>query len=449
MSRDSVRLRLVVAGTVAVLIALALAAVGLDLLFQRHVERRAFAEMLVDLDQLAAGMTRDATGAFRIAQPPTDPRYGQPLSGHYWQVDTPAGPLRSRSLWDSALTLPPRPAPPGVARETTAIGPGDTSLLVIERTLAFGPDGHRIRTAVAMDRRELRDAARAFLRDLVPYLTLLGVALVAAGALQVAVGLRPLAAVGARVAAVRSGAERRLGRDFPAEVRPLTAEVDALIEERETELARARGRAADLAHGLKTPLQALIGEADRLRAKGDRESADGIEEIALAMHRHVDRELARARVAAAARSATCDPGRVIERLLAVLRRTPDGARLDWIVTAPRGLHARIDADDLTEALGALIENASRHASEAVEIRVSASADRLLIEVEDDGPGIPPDQLETLATRGVRLDMAGPGAGLGLSIASEIVRAAGGSLRLNNGTAGLVVSLDLPPGAISS
>lgn len=330
MSLGSVRLRLVVAGAVAVLAALALAAVGLDLLFQRHVERRAFAEMMVDLDQLAAGLARDGSGGVRIAQPPTDPRYTQPLSGHYWQVETgDAGPLRSRSLWDSEIALRPSPAPPGVAREATATGPGDTRLLVLERTLALGSDGQKTRTAVAMDRRELREAARAFLRDLVPYITLLGIALIAAGALQVAVGLRPLAAVGARVAAVRSGAERRLGLDFPDEVRPLAAEVDALIEERETELSRARGRAADLAHGLKTPLQALIGEADRLRAKGDRESADGIEEIAVAMRRHVDRELARARVAAAARSAACEPKRVVERLLAVLRRTPDGARLAW------------------------------------------------------------------------------------------------------------------------
>lgn len=449
MSLDSVRLRLVVAGAVAVLAALALAAVGLDLLFQRHVERRAFAEMMVDLDQLAAGLARGAAGTVRVARPPTDPRYTQPLSGHYWQVETgTAGPLRSRSLWDSELSLTPSPAPPGIAREATATGPGDTHLLVLERTLALGP-GQRTRTAVAMDRRELRDAARAFLRDLVPYITLLGIALIAAGALQVAVGLRPLAAVGARVARVRSGAERRLGRDFPDEVRPLAAEVDALIEERETELSRARGRAADLAHGLKTPLQALIGEADRLRAKGDRESADGIEEIAVAMRRHVDRELARARVAAAARSATCEPRRVIERLLAVLRRTPDGARLAWKVTAPPGIQVRIDADDLTEALGALIENAARHASSTVEIRVCAASGRVLIEVEDDGPGIPPDQLETLANRGVRLDNAGPGAGLGLSISSEIVQAAQGSLRLRNGSAGLIVSLDLPPGPFSS
>jgi signal transduction histidine kinase len=447
VSGGSIRLRLLLAGAAAILAALALAALGLDVIFERHVQRRAYAEMLVDLDQLAAGLSQAPDGSVSMARPPTDPRFARPLSGYYWQVDTETGaPLRSRSLWDGTLALP-EPAPaPGPRRADRLAGPGKTSLLMLERTLTLtqGPGETRVRTAVAMDRSELRAATRAFLGDLVPYIALLAGVLIVAGGVQVAVGLRPLRTVGARVAAIRSGETNRLGDDFPAEVRPLAAEVDALIAEREEALVRARGRSADLAHGLKTPLQALIGEADRLRAKGDGAAADGIEEIALAMRRHVDRELARARIATAARTAICEPARVIDRLLAVLRRTPDGARVAWRVDVAPGLRARIDADDLTEALGALMENATRHARDAVEIRATRADGRVLIEILDDGPGIDPAQLKALFGRGVRLDLAGPGAGLGLSIAREIAGAAGGALTLANGTRqGILARLDLP------
>ena len=167
---------------------------------------------------------------------------------------------------------------------------------------------------------------------------------------------------------MRSGAARRLGGDFPAELRPLAAEVDALIGAREADIARARARASDLAHGLKTPLQALEGETRRLAARGEAEAAAGIAEIGTAMQRHVDRELARARIAAAGWSA-CEAGGGNRAAAGGAAPHPArGQRIDWRPEFPPGLRARIDADDLTEALGALLENAARHARGRVVVR---------------------------------------------------------------------------------
>ncbi|MFO1209897.1 MAG: HAMP domain-containing sensor histidine kinase [Amaricoccus sp.] len=443
MKLDSIRLRLVAAGALAVLASLVLSAVGLDLLFERHVRRLALVELSADLDQLAAGLDA-GPGGLRMASPPSDPRYLQPLSGLYWQVEPPDGPLASRSLWDGAIALPPGEPRDGRPHEHLAPGPGGAPLLVLERTVyapRFPPEGVRI--AVGLKNAQLQDAARAFVRDLAPYLALLAAFLTVAGWLQVRVGLRPLATVGARVAAIRDGAASRLGEDFPAEVRPLAAEVDALVEAREEETRRARTRAGDLAHGLKTPLQALIGEAGRLRAAGATEAADGIESIADAMRRHVDRELARARLATAGRAVASSPALVVERLLAVIRRTTDGARVGWTVEAPPALRARVDADDLTEALGALLENAARHAATHVAVAVRRAGPMLEIEIADDGPGIPESRLAGMTARGARLDTAGPGAGLGLAIASDVAEAAGGSLSVQNRTPGLAVLLAVP------
>lgn len=442
MTWTSLRLRLVLVGGLAVVAALSIAAVGLALLFERHVERRAIAEMSADLDQLAAGLERNADGQLEMRAAPADPRYRQPLSGHYWQVETEEGMLTSRSLWDTPLVLPPEAGSSGTLNRGRLTGPEGESLLVVDRRLflPIGEGGGSARAAVALDRAELREATRAFLRDLAPYMGLLAVALIAGGWAQVAVGLKPLAAVGARVAAVRSGAATRLGDAFPDEVRPLAAEVDALIAAREADVVGARSRASDLAHGLKTPLQALIGEAGRLAGRGEAEAADGIEEIVSVMRRHVDRELSRSRIAAAGLVGAADVAEVVERVLAVLRRTPDGGRLDWRVSVPPGARARVDASDLTEALGAVLENAARHARGSVDVSVVQKDKMLEIGVRDDGPGVDASRLAELTLRGARLDSRG--AGLGLAIASGICEAAGGALDLRNAEPGLAVTLRL-------
>jgi signal transduction histidine kinase len=433
LRRWSLHLRLFAAGAASVIAALALAALGLSLLFNAHVQRRAVADLSLQLDQVLAGLDTNAQGQLILPEPPGDPRFKRPLSGLYWQVVAPKITLRSRSLWDYTLPLPTDEAVDGTVHLHDLPGPTGGTLLTLERHVRLPGrlGGQAVLLAVAMNRAELVAEGRSFVTDMTPYLALLAVFLIAAGWLQVAVGLRPLAAVGARVAAIRSGESTRLGEDFPVEVLPLASEVDQLIAAREADIGKARARAGDLAHGLKTPLQALYGEAERLRERGKAEAAKAIEEIADAMHSHVDRELTRARIAASAPAAQSDIAGVVERVLSVIRRTPEGKRLDWSVTVPAAHFARIDAGDLTEAVGALVENAARHARARVEIRAQRVADGLALIIADDGPGIPPDRLEALMARGARLDSTGPGHGLGLSIASEILAAAGGGLSLKN------------------
>ena len=134
---------------------------------------------------------------------------------------------------------------------------------------------------------------------------------------------------------------------------------------------------------------------------------------------------------------------MLPRLVAVLRRTRDGDRLAWVLDAEPGHAARIDADDLTEALGALLENAARHAVETVRMAVRPEGGLVAISIDDDGPGIPEAELARLTARGARLDTSGPGSGLGLAIASEIVESVGGTLALTNGARGLEATLRLP------
>ena len=81
--------------------------------------------------------------------------------------------------------------------------------------------------------------------------------------------MRPLDALRRGVADIRSGRSRRLPAGVPDEVLPLVEEVNALLDAQDREIERSRDRAADLAHGLKTPLAALAADAGRLRERGE------------------------------------------------------------------------------------------------------------------------------------------------------------------------------------
>lgn len=438
----SLRLRLALAGALAILAALGLAAFGLLQLFGAHVERRALAEMGVQLDQVLAGLEQGEDG-LTLSRPPADPRFQIPYGGLYWQIEGPGGVQRSRSLWDSALDLPTDTLDDGGVHVHHLTGPEGEVLLVLERsvTLPARLGGGPARVAVAMAARELDAARSAFMTDLAPYLGLLALVLTGAGWAQLGIGLRPLSGLGARVAALRAGHADRMGANWPVELCPLAAEIDGLLAAREAETARASARAADLAHGLKTPLQALMGEAARIRAAGADSRADGIEDTARAMRRTVDRELARARTAARAGGASADAAQVAKRLVAVLQRTPDGGRLEWQIDIPAGTRVALDPTDLSEALGALAENAARHAVSRVTLSARAQEGRVLLMITDDGPGIPPSRRAALIARHGRADETGTG--LGLAIAEEIAEAAGGQLTLSDATPGLTVTLSLP------
>jgi signal transduction histidine kinase len=302
--------------------------------------------------------------------------------------------------------------------------------------------GQSARVAVAIDHSDMTAAVRNFAAALLPYLLVLAVLLTAAAWAQVTIGLRPLAAVRRQLAAIASGEVQRLGDDFPDEVQPLARQIDTLLEARDHQIDKARARAADLAHGLKTPLQVLSDDAERLRAKGDDDLAAEIEDIAGAMRRHVDRELARARTGAGRASTSANVATVAQRVVRVVERTPHGKSLSWTTDVPKALTARIDPEDLTEALGNLAENAARHARSSVTIRARSEKDAVTVAVIDDGPGIPLERAQEALRRGGRLDSSGS-AGLGLAIVGDIAEAWGATLTIETPERGCRISLQFP------
>lgn len=450
MNLRTLHFRLLAAAAITTGMALIAAGFGLSALFEQHVGRQLDEELEIYLKDLIGHIEPDGKGGITLKDWNGDPRFGQPLSGRYWQIqdDDQHLMIRSRSLWDSKLDLPQDKLDLGVVHRHELTGPTGQPLLVREEQIILLPEteARRLRFAVAIDRSNLLAARKAFSQDLLPYLLLLAFALMGASWLQIKMGLSPLDRIRRGVQNIRSGKEKRLDHNYPEEIRPLTDEINELLQCQEKTVADARAWTADLAHGLKTPLTALGSDAQRLRTEGHGEMADNLEQLALDMKSRVDRELIRARL----RSETIKPPRhtdlveTIQAVVKTLMRTPLGERLVWDLNVPDKLEVSMARDDLTELIGNLLDNACKWARQRIEINVRLGKDTCLLIIGDDGPGVDPDQLERLGERGLRLDEQTRGYGLGLAIARDIVDAYRGGLEFSvSELGGLAAKLTLP------
>ncbi|WP_456305752.1 hypothetical protein, partial [Falsiroseomonas oryziterrae] len=246
----SLRARFAIVALATAMLAVGAVGAAVQGLFERHVEREMLAELDADLRYLARSLVlEDGTATLRV-QPLPDPRFQEPLSGLYWQVrnDATGAILRSPSLagWEFPLELDA--LRPGELHRHIIQGPEGTKMIVLERRIedAVGtPASYRV--AVAVDRKLLEAANRAFVLDLLPALGGIAAALLAAFALQGAIALWPIERARRALRDLREGRRDRLGRALPSELQGLAADFDALLDAQRQSARLARDRAADLA----------------------------------------------------------------------------------------------------------------------------------------------------------------------------------------------------------
>lgn len=445
----SIRRRLLLMALLSISAAMAAAGWTLAALFEHHVERRVVAALEADLRQLISGLAVGSDGTISLQRRPTDPRFDQPLSGTYWQVTSGGAVVdRSRSLWDEVLRLS-QDNPAGGMHEHTVVGPQARPLVVVERVVevATGQKPVTVRFAVAQDRAETIAAVGTFSREIALMLVVLGAILLIAFGTAVSVGLMPFGRLRDDLADLRSGTSRRLAGPYPAEVALLVDDLNKLMDARDAVAERKRHRAADLAHGLKTPITAISAIADEVASSGQPAIAEELRAYTGTMLRHVERELALSRsshVGPAAAPTQVKP--LFTAIVRSLERLPRGADLAWDIDVSAGSALRIEPTALAEILGGLLDNARKWARSRVSVRDRVENGHAHIVIADDGPGVAEDKLASLTARGLRLDEKKAGSGLGLSIAAEIVDELGGTITFTNApTGGLIAEVRLPQG----
>jgi signal transduction histidine kinase len=441
----SFRTRLIVGAAVWIIAGLAVSGFLLSELFKAHVTQQFDDELHGHAAELAALIDIAPDGRLSLHRRLSDPRFLPKDSGFYWRVEGAGGQaLTSPSLAGRDLPLPDPLPPLGVERHVFVAGPSG-QLRLVERSVA-NPHGAPLRLGIGVDQRLLDQVLGRFNWTLFLSLTIVAAGLIGAAMLQVWFGLRPLTRMRHALSAVRLGQASRLPEDLPSEVRPLAIDLNALLEANLEMLRRARTQAGNLAHALKTPLAILVDEAERMRAAGQAEAAEVIILQCERMRRQIDYQIARARAAALKRApgVAADVKATLDPVVAALSRLYARRDVSFVVDDQDQPIVAVDAQDLSEILGNVIDNAGKWARSRAEIRVRRRGEFAEIIIDDDGPGLPPESYEHVFGLGERLDERTPGHGLGLSIVRDLVGLYDGHVALDQAPlGGLRVILTFP------
>ncbi|MFA7307133.1 MAG: sensor histidine kinase [Hyphomicrobium sp.] len=458
MRLNSLALRLFATSAAWTLLALPLAGYIIYSLYRDDVQLSFDAQ----LRKLLTQITVDSMGTSGDV-PVIPPNLYEPLfevtqSGWYWQVrpidGAPGRTLVSPSLATAVLPSPYErrfPTDTSGTRWMNVPGPTGSTIRILEFIDSPGhdPDNTKYSIIVAGPLDWFEATVKKFRTRLTSALALVGIGLLAATVFQVRFGLLPLRRIERGLASIRSGEVERLEGQLPAEIEPLQTELNALIDSNQDIIERARTQVGNLAHALKTPLAVITNEARDDRSKFGAKVAEQAQLMRDQISHYLDRARMAARAGAIGRVTPVDT--TVEPLVRAIERIHGEKGIAISFSVQAGAQFQGEKQDLEEMLGNLLDNACKwgkaHAYLAAAVDAPTGAPRrkrLKITIEDDGPGLSPEQRAKIGKRGLRLDETKPGSGLGLSIVSDLASSYRGTLALDASEhGGLKAILELP------
>ena len=437
----SLRLRLNLAALLVLLVFIVLTALALEKAFRDSALASMQERLQAQLYLLMAATELSPDGALLVPRQLAEARLNLPDSGLYGRINDAAG----QPLWHSpsaihasnrefALMAREQHSRQGFAQ----LGEDDAALFIAALRVDWEHAGDSLPLifSIAEDARPFEAQLRGYRQDLFAWLGAMAVLLLMALSAALAWGLRPLQQVSTEIRAIEAGQQADLIGNYPSEIRQLSDNLNALLHHERAQQARYQHALGDLAHSLKTPLAVLRTLPERPPV---------LDEQIARMDHIVQYQLQRA--ATAGRSALATPINLqdsLDRLLRSLDKVyaERGIRVEQAVDP----HCRFRGDegDLLELLGNLLDNAFKWTTQRIRIEAWLEDGQLLIAIEDDGPGIAPEQIEPVMQRGTRLDEATPGHGIGMAMVRDIVAAYQGQLDIGRSAwGGALIRLRLP------
>ncbi len=247
-------------------------------------------------------------------------------------------------------------------------------------------------------------------------------------------GFQSLNKITIDLSAIIQGKKITLDGRYPRELQSVSKAINHLIESERAQKERYQKSLADLAHSLKTPLSVLQAYTEKLENKTifseQIERIDQIISYQLQRASHSGNTLI---------SNPVDVKHIVKEINKALEKVYQQKRVTLVLQADEQSFFFGDKNDLMELLGNLMDNAYKHCTERILIRIKQSTTRknrtLEICVEDDGQGVAEEDREFILQRGARADSLNPGQGIGLAVVVDIVSAYHGSIQIKESQLG--------------
>ena len=262
--------------------------------------------------------------------------------------------------------------------------------------------------------------------------------------------LRPVQQMSAQASewSADEGGGRFATEPRPQELAELAETLDQLLDRLAAVIRHEQRFSEELSHELRTPLARVLAELDLLTSR-PRSPAEvrgahlAIDRSTRAMASILDTMMSAAR---SKHSSTVGRSRLADVLPRLADPDGQGTGTPVVVHCPPELAVGVDPDVVVRALSPVVDNALRSARSQVVVSARREEGRVVVTVEDDGPGMTEEVAARAFEPGFRGDPADghAGAGLGLALVRRLVVAAGGTAYATASSAGGRVTVELPP-----
>lgn len=429
MFYKSLNFRLLVTEGIVLTVFFALATVMLEQGFLDSAENSLRERLQIQIYSLLSVADINNAGDIKMPKSFPDPRFANPGSGLYGFIRNDKSKLIWRSASAEGLS---EIEPPEMPAGTSVFMFDEQHRYVLHFAVIWQNEAGNEREyffSVAEEAGFVRNQVQQLQEILRFWLIIVGLALLG---IQIALlhwSLKPLRSIVNDLESIENGKKLTLDGHYATELKGLASHLNAFIKSERAQMERYRNNLADLAHSLKTPLAILRGCAESFGK--DRET---VEEQIARMNEIVDYQLQKA-AAKGERQAikSIDASILISSIASSLKKVYIEKKINFELDMPEQTPAYIEQGDFYEIFGNLMDNACKWCQHTVKITVSVNNRReakdyvLLIDVEDDGAGIPQEKINEILKRGVRADENIHGHGIGMSVVNELVGLLGGKL----------------------